>query len=95
MRLWIDQHIHVEGRPDVIFIKLYAHGAQDDTMESFFKQGELDNLFTMLETFCNGNTNYKLHYTSSREMYNVVKGLEATPDADPASLLDYELVLQS
>lgn len=95
MRLWLDQHIHVKGRPDIIFIKLYAHGSQEKYMDLFFKENALDHLFSMLETFSNDHSSCRLFYVSSRQMYNIVKGLESKVDASPESLLDSELVKQT
>lgn len=92
INLWVGQHIHVQGRPDIIFVKLYTHGTQEKTMRFFFDDGMLDYLFSQLEFFCTSQK-YRLHYVSSRQMYNVVKGLEMYPDASPEQLLEHELEL--
>jgi len=88
---WVNQRIHIQGRPDVIFIKLYSHGAQDTDMNFFFEQGGLDQLFNAIEQFCD-ERNYFLHYVSARQMYNVVKAFEAMPDARVRDVLDYKLL---
>lgn len=93
VRLWTKQNIHVQGRPDVVFVKLYCHGTQEDNMDFFFKQGALNRMFTLLEEHCTSNDN-NLYYVSARQMYNVVKGLEAKPDSNIESLLDFELEVQ-
>jgi hypothetical protein len=91
---WVKQSVHVKERPDIIFVKVYTHGAQDDVMEFFFRQGQLDRLFSLLESFCEDEELYKLYYVTPRQMYNVVKGLEAQPNAHVEELLSFELVLQ-
>jgi len=90
VQLWAKQKIHVRGRPDVIFIKLYCHGAQDDTIESFFKYDMLNTIYTLLREFCDAN-NHCLLYVSARQMYNIVKGLEADPHRLPENLRDFLL----
>jgi hypothetical protein len=92
--MWINQRIHVHGRPDIIFIKVYTHGAQDNNIKFFFREGALDLLFSSLEKICNKDSLCNLYYVSARQMYNVVKGLESLPNATPESLFDYELKLQ-
>ncbi len=90
VQLWLDQRIHISGRPDVVFIKLHTHGTQEANMEYFFKRNGMDSLFSQLEEACQG-IGGRLYYVSTRQMFNVVKGLEHRPDADPAELFDYEL----
>lgn len=94
IKMWVNQNIHVQGRRDIIFVKLYTHGTQEKIMDFFFKQGMLDVLFSSLENFCGQGSPYRLYYTSARQMYNVVKGLEVHPNASPESLYDYDLKLQ-
>jgi hypothetical protein len=91
---WLRQHIHVEGRRDIIFVKVYTHGTQEAIMDSFFREGELNRLFSILEEICSDTKKYRLHYVTPRQMYNVVKGLEAEPEADVSNLLDSELILR-
>lgn len=91
---WINSGIHVVGRPDIIFVKLYTHGTQEKITDFLFNKGILNNIFNILESFCVDNPKYRLYYVSARQMYNVVKGLENLPDEIPEKLLDYELVLQ-
>ncbi len=92
LKIWENQHIHVCGRPDIVFIKLYTHGTQEKTSKLFFEDGALDRLFSMLENSFNNVNQYKLYYVSPRKMYNVVKGLEANKSAELNSLWDFELV---
>jgi hypothetical protein len=91
---WVRQHIHVEGRKDIIFVKVYTHGTQEAIMDSFFRAGELGRLFSFLEEMCSDTEKYRLYYVTPRQMYNVVKGLESEPDAEVSSLLDSELILR-
>lgn len=93
IHLWLEQRVHVQGRPDVVFVKLYCHGTQEKNMDYFFKQGALDRLYSLLEDHFRTNNN-RLYYVSVRQMYNAVKGLEATPESSIEAMLDFELELQ-
>lgn len=90
---WINTRVHVSGRPDIIFIKLYTHGTQENVMDFLFDRGSLNSVFNCLETVCLENPQYRLYYASARQMYNVVKGLENNPHAATEQVLDYELEL--
>ena len=90
--LWKGCTVHVHGRPDIIFIKLYCHGTQEKDMEFFFDKGGLNVLYTNLEQFCCENS-LDLHFVSARNMYNIVKGLEVKKDAVPEDLYDFRLRL--
>ena len=92
VKLWIEQRVHVEQRPDVVFIKLHTHGTQEKIMDYFFEQGGMSFLFSQLESHCN-LAGHHLYYVSARQMYNVIKGLENNSAAQPADLLESELVL--
>ena len=89
--LWINERIGVKGRPDWIFVKIYAHGAQDVNLtDSYFKN--LDNMFAYLEEKYDDKVNYKLHYVTAREMYNIVKAAEAGKTGNPDTYREYILV---
>lgn len=90
--LWIRQHIHVQGRANILFVKLYSHGTQEKDMNFFFEQGVLNTLFTNLEEFCE-ERQFQLRYISARQMYNVIKGIEETKPSSPEDLFNFKLQL--
>ncbi len=88
--LWIDQAIGVKRRPEWIFVKVYTHGAKDEhTKDEYFKQ--LDLMFGYLEEKYNDGSDYRLHYATAREMYNIVKAAEAGEAGNPGEYRDYVL----
>lgn len=88
--LWIKQHIHVHSHSDWVFVKVYTHGAQDDNCKAFLgRDGLLDMMYSYLESAYNDGTRYILHYTTTREMYNIIKAAEAGEDDNPNSYRDY------
>jgi len=83
---WIRQGIHVKGRPDWVFVKVFCHGGQD---HQFVLSEETDRMFNYLEEKYNDETNYVLHYVTSREAYNMVKAAEDGKSGDPNHFRDY------
>jgi len=85
---WVRTGIHVEGRPEWIFVKVHTHGTQERDMDTLLGE-PMDQAFTHLETRYNDGKDWKLHYVSAREMYNIVKAAEAGLDGDPGLYRDH------
>lgn len=88
--LWIKQHIHVIGRPEWIFVKIHTHGCVESFADSMFG-GELHRMFSYLGRRYNDGANYRLHYVSAREAYNIVKAAEAGKTGNAGLYRDFEL----
>lgn len=73
---WIRQHIHVRGKSEWIFVKVYTHGAQEGNIE-FLLNGGLEGLYSHLGKKYNDGKNYCLNYVTAWEMYNLIKAAEA------------------
>ena len=87
---WVKTGIHVQGRPEWIFIKVHTHGTQERDMDTLLG-ASMDQAFTHLESRYNDGREFKLHYVSAREMYNIVKAAEAGREGDPHQYRDYEI----
>ncbi len=87
---WIGAAIHVEGRPDRIFIKLHTHGAADFNRAALLGE-DLAALFTDAEARYNDGVNYRLHYVTAREMFNVALATQEAGGLDIATARDYLL----
>lgn len=87
---WVRAGIHVQGRPDRVFVKLHCHGAQDSNRAALLGT-DLEALFTDAEARYNDGKRYRLHYVTAREMFNVVKATEAGWEGDIAGARDYLL----
>lgn len=88
--LWVDQHIHVKGKPEWIFIKIHTHGTQDGDMDTLLGK-PVDDMYSYLEEKYNDGEKYALHYVSAREMYNIIKAAEAGEKGNPNAYRDYIL----
>jgi hypothetical protein len=70
IQTWVSQRIHIAGRPEWLFVKVYTHGAQDQTAASLLGSGG-QALHQTLTTTYNDGVRYQLHYVTAREMFNV------------------------
>jgi hypothetical protein len=87
---WVDQHIHVQGRPEWIFIKIHTHGTQERDEEALL--GELaEQGYRYIEQRYMRELQWGVHYVSAREMFNIVKAAEAGESGDPGKFRDYLL----
>jgi hypothetical protein len=87
---WVLAHVHVLGRPEWTFVKVYSHGCTDRNRLPFLTR-ELDRLWTDLEQRYNDGTRWRLHYVTAREAYNVVRAAEDGLSGDPGQYRDYEV----
>ncbi len=85
-----DTGIHVEGRPEWVFIKVHTHGTQERDMDTLL--GDAAHVMhSHLETAYNDGNRYVLHYVTAREIYNIIKAAEAGKSGDPNQWRDFEL----
>jgi hypothetical protein len=87
---WVSAHVHVAGRPEWTFVKVYSHGCTDRNRLPFLTR-ELDRLWTDLEQRYNDGTRWRLHYVTAREAYNVIRAAEDGLSGDPGQYRDYEV----
>jgi hypothetical protein len=74
--LWVQQHVHVVGRPDYVFIKLHTHGAQEKNFEANLGAPRRE-MHEYLDRVYNDGRRYRLLYASAREMYDLIKAAES------------------
>jgi hypothetical protein len=84
---WIDTNIHVRGRPEWVFVKVYSHGAQS---EAAILGGGMERMLDDLRAVCE-ERRITLHFMTAREAFNVVKAAEAGLSGDPEAVRDYRL----
>ncbi len=85
---WIRTGIHVAGRPEWVFVKVFAHGALEEDHEAVL--GDFaDELYRLLEERYNDGSEYVLHYVTAREAYNIAKAAEAGRTGDPGRYRDF------
>ena len=82
--------IHVEGRPEWVFVKIHTHGAPEKDAEVVLGPA-VDAMFTHLEQRYNDGERFVLHYVNAREMFNIIKAAEAGREGDPNQYRDFVL----
>lgn len=85
---WVAQHIHVIGRPDWLFVKVHTHGCVEENMAVLLGQ-PMREMHELLTTRYNDGDRFRLHYTTAREMVNIIKAAEAGERGEPGDYRDY------
>lgn len=89
--LWIREAIHVQGRPDWVFVKVHTHGAKPSNADVLLDE-PMDELFGYLERAYNDGARYRLHYATAREMANLIAAAEQNEPGEPGRYRDYQLI---
>ena len=82
IRKWIETDIHVKGRPEWVFVRIYTHGVVPEDHEAVLGKWA-DEMYAYLEQNYNDGKKYALHYVTSRETYNIAKAAEAGETGNP------------
>ena len=85
---WVRTGIHVQGRPEWIFVKVHTHGAQERDMDTLLGQS-MRATFEYLCSAYNDGIEWKLHFVSAREAFNIIKAAESGASGDPGSYRDF------
>jgi hypothetical protein len=90
IRSWVEQGICIEGRPDWVFVKVHTHGAPDRQAAGVLGSGSRA-LHEELTTRYNDGHNWRLHYVTAREMFNIAMAAMEGKSGDPAQYRDHLL----
>lgn len=85
-RLWMKQGIAVKGRPNWVVIKLHTHGALERNMPAFFGPAA-ERFHRELAETCSESV--KIHYTTAREVVNIIHAAEDGHSGTPDEYRDY------
>lgn len=88
VRTWVDQNIHVPGRPEWVFVKLHTHGAPERNATVLLGEGG-SVLHETLTSRYNDGKRWILHYVSAREMYNIAMAAIDGRSGNPSDYRDY------
>lgn len=87
---WVRTGVHVEGRPEWVFVKVHTHGTQEPDMDTLLGD-PVERMHVHLESAWNDGQRHVLHYVTAREMYNIAKAAEAGKTGNPNDWRDFEL----
>jgi hypothetical protein len=90
LRLWRGARIAVLGQPDWVFIKLYCHGFFDYDQDAVIGERMREFLQDVLG-FAEGSGQFRLHFASAREAFNMAMAAVDGHSGDPGKYRDYRL----
>jgi len=91
MRLWMELGVHMEIRPDWVFIKLHTHGAIPENMITLLEE-PMRSFYEYLVSHYNDGTKHRLHFVTAREMVNIIHAAEDGRDGNPGQYRDYRFL---
>ncbi len=88
--LWVEADIRVVDGPNWVFVRPFAHGCNLEGGGIDANLGEeMHTMLTAVEKKYRDGDNYRLHYMTAREAYNVVKAAEAGQTGNPNDYRDF------
>jgi hypothetical protein len=88
---WVRANIHVPGRPEWVFVKLFGHGASSPGDVEAVTGPGFDETLTYFEQQYNDGRRYALHYVTAREAYNLAMAAADGRSGDPRPYYDYRV----
>jgi hypothetical protein len=85
---WVKADVHVDGRPDWVFIKLFTHGISSPAEEDTVVGKTFDDTLTYLEQRYNDGERYVLHYVTAREAFNLAMAAADGKRGNPVQYYD-------
>ncbi len=86
---WIDASIHVDGRPEWIFVKVHTHGAPEAQAASLL--GDSGQALHRALRQVSESEHASLHYVTAREMYNIAVAAMEGKTGNPNDFRDHLL----
>ncbi|HEX7599237.1 MAG TPA: hypothetical protein VF518_13555 [Polyangia bacterium] len=90
VRRWVEENVHVAGRPEWVFVKVHTHGSPENEAASMLGEGG-HLLHQTLTGMFNDGEDWVLHYVTAREMYNIAVAAMEGRSGNPAQFRDYRL----
>ncbi|MDQ3816741.1 MAG: hypothetical protein M3362_03490 [Acidobacteriota bacterium] len=90
VRRWAHARIHVGGRPEWVFIKLYCHGFFDFDQEAVIGETMRRGLEETIE-YGERTGEFKLHFACAREAFNIAVAAVDGKSGEPGLFRDYRL----
>ncbi len=86
-RTWMAADVHVQGRPEWVFIKWHTHGGNARDKKSVLSP-QMADLYRKIVDYGRQH-NIRVHFVTAREAYNMVKAAEAGRSGDPNAYRDF------
>ena len=90
LKLWLDLQIHVQGRPEWVFVKLHTHGAPSPNREMLLGEPMRRFHASLARFIAEQPDRFALHYVTARELVNMVHAAEDGKFGSPGAYRDYK-----
>ena len=87
---WQNARIAVAGRPDWVFIKLHCHAFFQQDQDAMIGD-ELRQFMTQILELADTTGEFKIHFASAREVFNIIVAALDGKSGDPGKYRDYRL----
>jgi len=95
MNTWVNYNVSISGKSAWVFVKMYSHGSQTLSYPAGYSNligSTMDKFYSDIERDYNDGVNYKLHYCTAREGYNIaMAAADGVDDNDPNHFRDYKI----
>lgn len=92
--LWIRSRVQVPTRPDWVFVKLHTHGANEANMPVLLGE-PMARFHKLLRARAEHDPNFRFHYVTAREMYNLAVAAESGYEEDVSAAREFRLIAES
>jgi len=87
---WVEAGIHVEGRPNWVFVKLHGHCARDAEMDACLGDS-FSRTLSFMEDRDRDGSGFRLHYVTAREAFNIAMAAADGMQGNPSDYRDYRI----
>jgi hypothetical protein len=91
LHLWLRAGVQVQGRPDWYFVKLHTHGAKEANRQVVLGKPTA-HFHQDLAQLAQADAQFRFHYVTAREMYNLVRAAETGWQGGVEEARDFELL---
>jgi hypothetical protein len=88
---WSNARIHVSGKPEWVFVKLYSHGFFTDDQDNMIGEAAIRFWEKVLELSAR-TQEFKVHFATAREAFNMVMAAADNCSGEPGEFRDYNLL---
>ena len=88
---WLAARVQVSARPDWYFVKLHTHGAPEGNQAAVLAE-PMVQFHHDLARRAEADPNFRYHYVTAREMYNLARAAEAGWTGTIDAARDFELI---
>jgi hypothetical protein len=89
--VWLNARVQIKTRPDWFFVKLHTHGAVEAN-EKVLLGPDMVRFHEDLAHRFAANPNFRYHYVTAREMYNLARAAESGWTGSVKDARDFELI---